>query len=49
MQLKTIEDWIVERQYKSVPCVADDSGLGGETMQCQVLLDPVKIAGAGLS
>jgi cobalt-zinc-cadmium resistance protein CzcA len=49
MELKTIEDWIVERQYKSVPGVADDSGLGGETMQYQVLLDPVKIAGVGLS
>src|SRR5215469_3741234 len=49
MELKTIEDWIVERQYKSVPGVADDSGLGGETMQYQVLLDPARIAGAGLS
>ena len=49
LELKTIEDWIVERQYKSVPGVADDSGLGGETMQYQVLLDPAKIAGAGLS
>ena len=48
-ELKTIEDWIVERQYKSVQGVADDSGFGGETMQYQVLLDPVKIAGAGLS
>ncbi len=49
MELKTIETWIVERQYKSVPGVADDSGLGGETMQYQVLLDPAKIAGVGLS
>jgi heavy metal efflux system protein len=49
MELKTIEDWIVERQYKSVPGVADDSGLGGETMQYQVLLDPVKLAAVGLS
>ena len=49
LELKTIEDWIVERQYKSVQGVADDSGLGGETMQYQVLLDPAKIAGAGLS
>ncbi len=48
-ELKTIEDWIVERRYKSVPGVADDSGLGGPTMQYQVLLDPAKIAGAGLS
>ena len=49
MELKTIDDWEVERQYKSVPGVADDSGLGGETMQYQVVLDPVKVAGAGLS
>jgi cobalt-zinc-cadmium resistance protein CzcA len=49
MELKTIEEWVVERQYKSVPGVADDSGLGGPTMQYQVLLDPTKIAGAGLS
>ncbi len=49
LELKTLEDWIVERQYKSVQGVADDSGLGGETMQYQVLLDPAKIAGAGLS
>jgi cobalt-zinc-cadmium resistance protein CzcA len=49
MELKTIEDWIVERQYKSVPGVADDSGFGGETMQYHVLLDPAKVAGAGLS
>ena len=49
LELKTIEDWIVERQYKSVQGVADDAGLGGETMQYQVLFDPAKIAGAGLS
>jgi cobalt-zinc-cadmium resistance protein CzcA len=49
MQLKTIEDWIVEPQYRSVPGVADDSGFGGGTMQYQVVLDPTKVAGAGLS
>jgi heavy metal efflux system protein len=49
MELKTIEDWILEPQYKSVPGVADDSGFGGKTMQYQVLLDPAKIAGVGLS
>ena len=49
MELKTFEDWIVEPQYKSVPGVADDSGFGGGTMQYQVLLDPNRIAGVGLS
>ncbi len=42
-ELKTIEDWVLERAYKSVPGVADDSGFGGETMQYQVLLDPARI------
>src|SRR6202046_5291372 len=49
MELKTFEDWVVEPQFKSVPGVADDSGFGGGTMQYQVLLDPAKVAGAGLS
>jgi cobalt-zinc-cadmium resistance protein CzcA len=49
MELKTLDDWVVAPQYRSVPGVADDSGFGGGTMQYQVLLDPVKIAGLGLS
>jgi heavy metal efflux system protein len=44
-ELKTIEDWVVERAYKSVPGVADDSGLGGTVMQYQVLLDPARLYG----
>jgi cobalt-zinc-cadmium resistance protein CzcA len=42
-ELHTIEDWVVERAYRSVPGVADDSGFGGTTMQYQVLLDPARI------
>lgn len=42
-QLKTIADWVVERQYKQVSGVADDSGFGGTVMQYQVLLDPAKL------
>ena len=34
---------MIERAYKSVPGVADDSGFGGTVMQYQVLLDPAKI------
>ena len=48
-ELKTFEDWVIEPQYRAVPGVADDSGFGGGTMQYQVLLDPVKLAGAGLT
>ncbi len=49
MELKTLEDWVIEPQYRSVPGVADDSGFGGGSMQYQVLLDPAKIAGVGLT
>lgn len=49
MELKILEEWVVERQYKSVPGVAEDSGLGGPTMQYQVLLDPARVAAVGLS
>ncbi|MGC1490650.1 MAG: efflux RND transporter permease subunit [Candidatus Acidiferrum sp.] len=43
MELHTIEAWILERAYRSVPGVADDSGFGGPTMQYHVLLDPIKL------
>lgn len=49
MELKILQDWLLERQYKSVPGVADMSSLGGETMQYQVLLDPARLAAVGLT
>jgi cobalt-zinc-cadmium resistance protein CzcA len=49
MELKTLEAWTIEPQYKSIPGVADDSGFGGGTMQYQVLLDQARIAAVGLS
>ena len=49
MELKVINDWILSKAYKAVPGVADLGGLGGETMEYQVLLDPAKLAGAGLA
>jgi heavy metal efflux system protein len=48
-ELKTIENWVVERAYRSVPGVADDSGFGGTEMQYQVLLDPARIYGYHLT
>src|SRR5260221_8117913 len=41
-ELHTFEDWIIERAYRSVPGVADDSGFGGATMQYQGPLDPAR-------
>lgn len=48
-ELKTIEDWVLERAYKAVPGVADDSGFGGTVMQYQVLLDPARLYGYHLT
>jgi cobalt-zinc-cadmium resistance protein CzcA len=48
-ELKTIEDWVLQRAYKSVPGVADDSGFGGTVMQYQVLLDPARLYGYHLT
>jgi cobalt-zinc-cadmium resistance protein CzcA len=47
--LKIIEDWVLERHYRSIQGVADDSGFGGTTMQYQVLLDPNKLFAYGVS
>ena len=49
MELKIINDWILSKAYRAVPGVASLNGLGGTTMQYQVLLDPNKLAGAGLA
>ena len=49
MELKVLQDWVLDKQYRSVPGVADLMSMGGETMEYQVLLDPTKLAGAGLS
>ena len=47
--LKVLEDWVLERHYRSIQGVADDSGFGGTTMQYQVLLDPNKLFAYGVT
>jgi cobalt-zinc-cadmium resistance protein CzcA len=47
--LKVIEDWVLERHYRSIQGVADDSGFGGTDMQYQVLLDPNKLFAYGVT
>jgi cobalt-zinc-cadmium resistance protein CzcA len=49
IELKTINDWLVVRRYRAVPGVADDSSLGGSTMQYQVLLDPYRLFSRGVT
>ena len=47
--LKTINDWVLTRRYRSIPGVADMANIGGTTMQYQVLLDPAKMFSYGVT
>jgi cobalt-zinc-cadmium resistance protein CzcA len=49
MELKSIEDWTLEKQFKSVPGVVDVSSFGGMTREYQVRIDPDKLVSYGLS
>jgi cobalt-zinc-cadmium resistance protein CzcA len=49
MELKSIEDWTLEKQFKSVPNVVDVSSFGGPTREYQVRLDPAKLVAYGLN
>ena len=49
MELKSIEDWIVEKNLKSVPDIVDVASFGGPTREYQVRVDPNKLVAYGLS
>jgi cobalt-zinc-cadmium resistance protein CzcA len=49
MELKSLEDWVLEKQFKSVPNVVDVSSFGGITREYQVQVDPNKLVSYGLS
>jgi heavy metal efflux system protein len=49
MELKSIEDWVVEKHLKSVPDIVDVASFGGPTREYQVRLDPNKLIAYGLS
>src|ERR1700685_432010 len=49
MELKSIEDWQLEKQFKSVPNVVDVSSFGGTTREYQVRVDPNALVSHGLS
>src|SRR5580704_15946380 len=49
MELKSIEDWVVEKNFKAVPNIVDVASFGGPTREYQVRLDPDKLISYGLS
>jgi len=49
MELKSLEDWVVEKNLKSVPDIVDVASFGGPTREYQVRVDPNKLVAYGLS
>ncbi len=49
MELKSFQDWTLEKQFKSVPNVVDVVSFGGITREYQVRIDPDKLVAYGLS
>src|SRR6204780_2502031 len=49
MELRSIEDWELLKQFKSVPNVVDVSDFGGTEREDQVRADPNKLVSSGLS
>src|SRR5260370_22275553 len=49
MELKSIEDWVIEKHLKSVPNIVDVATFGGPTREYQVRIDPNKLISYGLS
>src|SRR6266849_712879 len=49
MELKSIEDWVVEKNFKAVPDTVDVASFGGPTREYQVRVDPNKLIAYGLS
>src|SRR5271157_1441844 len=49
MELKSLEDWVVEKNFKSVPDIVDVASFGGPTREYQVRVDPNKLISYGLS
>ncbi len=48
-ELKSLQDWVITKQLKSVPDVVDTNSFGGTTKEYQVAVDPAKLVSYGLN
>ena len=48
-ELKTLQDWVIDRQFKSVPGVADVVSYGGEAKAYEISLDPRRLLDYGIT
>ncbi len=48
-QLRSLQDWFLRYELKTVPGVAEVASIGGMVREYQVILDPVKLAALGVT
>ena len=48
-QLRSLQDWFLRYELKSLPGVAEVASIGGMVKEYQVVLDPVKLAAYGVT
>ena len=49
VEVKALQEWVLEREYKKVPGVADVVSWGGGTKQYEVVVDPARLRAYNLS
>jgi cobalt-zinc-cadmium resistance protein CzcA len=47
--LKTLQDWVLQRRFKAVPGVIDVNGFGGKTKAYEIAVDLLKLQSYGLT
>ena len=47
--LKTLQDWILQRRFKAIPGVIDVTGFGGKTKEYEIAVDLARLQGQGLT
>jgi cobalt-zinc-cadmium resistance protein CzcA len=48
-ELKTIQDWVIDRRLRAIPGVGDINSFGGETKTYEITVDPGKLATLGIT
>ncbi|QDA58661.1 efflux RND transporter permease subunit [Hymenobacter jejuensis] len=48
-ELKTLQDWVIERNLKAVPGVADVNSFGGEVKDYEIAVNPGKLQDFGIT
>lgn len=48
-ELKTLQDWVIERQFLGVPGVGDIVSFGGEVKTYEIKVNPIKLASYSIS